>query len=58
MTPLNKRLDEIAEAIKNGAKHENFAKELDVLLGTEMEDRDRDTEANWQAAYDRRAETE
>jgi hypothetical protein len=58
MTPLNKRLEEIAEAIKNGANPDKYTKELDILLGTEMEDRDRETEATWQAAYDRRSEVE
>lgn len=49
--PAYSRLNEIAEAIKAGAKPEKFQKELDKLLGTEMEERDPTEEAHWEEDY-------
>jgi hypothetical protein len=45
------RLEEIAEAIQGGVSAESFREELDRLLGTEMEDRDRTAEAVWEQDY-------
>lgn len=45
------RLDEIASAIKGGAKAETFRAEMDRLLGTEMESRDPEAEAHWEETY-------
>jgi hypothetical protein len=45
------RLDEIADAIKSGARPETFKGELDRLLGTEMDDRDAEAEAHWEEEY-------
>lgn len=52
---VKKRLDEIATAIKGGAPAGKFQKELDKLLGTEMEERDHDAEARWEESYRRRS---
>lgn len=46
-----KRLDEIAVAIKKGAKPEKFQAEIDKLLGTELTERDEETEAAWEQGY-------
>ncbi len=48
---VKKRLEEIAAAIKAGANPKKFDKEMDALLGTEMEERDRDVEERWENAY-------
>jgi hypothetical protein len=47
-----KRLKEIAESIKKGAHIDEFKKEMDELLGTTMEERDRYSEATWESEYD------
>jgi hypothetical protein len=49
---VRKRLEEIAAAIRAGAPQSRFQKEMDRLLGTEMEDRDHEAEAKWQTEYD------
>ena len=54
---VKKRLDEIATAIARGADPKQFDKEMDKLLGTEMEERDHDTEARWEDSY-RRVDTD
>jgi hypothetical protein len=41
---VNKRLLEIAQEIKNGAKATDFQLEMDVLLGTEMTERSTEAE--------------
>ncbi len=48
---VRQRLAEIAAAIKAGANPKKFEKEMDQLLGTEMEERDRDTEERWEKSY-------
>lgn len=45
------RLEEIAAAIRAGAPAARFQKEMDRLLGTEMEERDAFAEAAWEDAY-------
>jgi hypothetical protein len=45
------RLDEIAAAIRRGAPASRYQKEMDRLLGTEMEERDEMTEAAWEESY-------
>lgn len=52
----SKRLEEIAAAIKGGAKAESFSAEMDRLLGTGVPERDRDVEGAWEQSYRRRAE--
>jgi len=49
------RLDEIAQAIADGADPEDFDDEMNELLGTKMEDRDHEAEATWEDSYRRRA---
>ncbi len=51
MTDVKKRLDEIARAIAGGADPSKFEKEMDALLGTEMEERDHEAEATWEDSY-------
>lgn len=46
-----KRLAEIAKLIKAGASPKKFEKEIDKLLGTEMEERDEEAEAKWENDY-------
>jgi hypothetical protein len=46
-----KRLAEIAKLIKAGASPKKFEKEIDRLLGTEMEERDEEAEAKWENDY-------
>lgn len=48
---VSNRLDEIGAAIAGGAPASRFKLELDALLGTEMEERDHDIEAAWEADY-------
>jgi hypothetical protein len=45
------RLAEIAAEIKKGANPRKFDKEIDQLLGTEMEERDPLVEAHWEESY-------
>lgn len=51
MTDVKARLDEIAKAIAAGADPKQFDKEMDSLLGTEMEERDHETEERWEDSY-------
>lgn len=44
-------LQEIADAISAGKSAAHFTKAMDTLLGTEMEERDRDREAAWEQGY-------
>jgi len=46
-----KRLDEIAAAIKAGARPESFKAELDRLLGTVLSERDEEIEIAWESNY-------
>jgi hypothetical protein len=48
---VTKRLAEIAKLIKAGAAPKKFEKELDRLLGTELEERDEEAEEKWEAEY-------
>jgi hypothetical protein len=50
------RLDEIAAAIRGGQPAARFQKEMDRLLGTEMEDRDTALETAWEESYRNGAE--
>ena len=50
MSP-QERLAEIAKLIKAGAPARSFDKEIDKLLGTEMEERDPLVEAHWEESY-------
>lgn len=43
-TKINKKLDEIAEKLKNGRKYEDLSEEIDGLLNTGMVDRDSEVE--------------
>jgi hypothetical protein len=52
---VKKRLDEIAWAIQAGANPAKFEKELNKLLGTEMEERDEEAEAAFEESYRRPA---
>ncbi len=51
MTDVKARLDEIAKAIAAGADPHQFDEEMDSLLGTQMEERDHETEARWEDSY-------
>ncbi len=48
---IKKRIDEIGRLIKAGASPKKFEKELDQLLGTEMEERDVEAEEKWENEY-------
>lgn len=48
---VDKRLKQIAKAIKDGQDPEDFQEEMDRLLGTEMEERDREAEIAWENEY-------
>ena len=50
MDPSN-RLNEIAAQIKGGAPAEQFSKEIDRLLGTELKERDEEVESHWEETY-------
>lgn len=43
-TKINKKLDEIAEKLKNGKKYEELSTEVDFVLGTIMLERDLEAE--------------
>jgi len=58
MTDVRKRLDEIGRLIKAGAKPSTFEKELNRLLGTELEERDPDAEERWENLYRNNSETD
>lgn len=51
MTDVKKRLDEIAKLIRGGANPKKFEKEIDRLLGTELEERDEEAEEKWENEY-------
>lgn len=51
MSDVKERLEEIARLIKAGASPKKFEKEMDQLLGTELEDRDPDAEERWENSY-------
>ena len=53
---VRKRLNEIAEAIKAGAEPNQFDKELDRLLNTEIPPRDHEAEAKWENDYRKQVE--
>lgn len=56
---VKQRLAEIAAAIKAGASPKKFEKEIDRLIGTELEERDPDVEERWEKSYrSNRDETE
>jgi hypothetical protein len=55
---IKKRLDEIGRLIKAGAKPSQFEKELNQLLGTEMEERDPEAEKRWEDSYRQNRETD
>lgn len=44
VTKINKKLDEIAEKLKNGKKYEELSTEVDFVLGTIMLERDLEAE--------------
>jgi len=48
---VRKRLDEIAKAIAGGADPEKFQKEMDRLLGTEMEEQDDEANERWERQH-------
>lgn len=50
MSP-QERLKQIAAEIKAGASPRSFDKEIDKILGTEMEERDPLVEAHWEESY-------
>jgi hypothetical protein len=56
MPGVRERLDEIARAIKRGDDPAKFEKELNRLLGTEMEERDQEAEALFEDDYRRGSE--
>lgn len=49
--PVQTQLDQIAAKMKRGMDPALFQKELDVLLGTELEDRDAIAEESWEDSY-------
>lgn len=55
---VQKRLEEIARLVKAGASPRKFEKEIDRLLGTEMEERDPDAEERWEKSYRSNRETD
>ena len=55
---VEKRLKEIAAELKRTGNYAKYEKEMDRLLGTEMEERDEEAEKRWEGSYRENRETD
>lgn len=44
----NKELEELAQKIRSGLDYESLCDDLDLILGTKLEDRDLEAEEAWE----------